>query len=310
MTFLFELSTGKLQKCKKRSVSDAKSLQTVELPTGSSKYVRNWVLFRKHRILRYKIKPHGFWHFPWGSSDNLSLSLRLDSDLHKSMGAFSWEFYREKKHGAQSSECTACGESKNGPANLQGVRQIQGKLKGTQKIMQKSWSSHLKPSTESTGAIYWIWEFSGSSTLKWISRCRLGRKPWELYTKETISAKLDPWNAISPGALDIKSRVGTQRFISYWWNRPKPWELSLKTNLRGPKPWELSFKTDLPKPKPWELSLKTNLQRPTPWELSLKTNPRGPELGTNCSSINRCVNVNPSMHLSMINMLTHHSIDA
>ena len=41
---------------KKHGVFDAKSLQTVELPTGSSKYVKNRVLFRKHRILRYKIK--------------------------------------------------------------------------------------------------------------------------------------------------------------------------------------------------------------------------------------------------------------
>ena len=35
---------------------DTKSLQTWELPTGSSKYVQNLVLFKKHRILRYKIK--------------------------------------------------------------------------------------------------------------------------------------------------------------------------------------------------------------------------------------------------------------
>ena len=64
MTCLLELSTGKLQKCKKHNVSGAKSLQTVELPTGSSKYVQHWVLFRKHRILRHKIKPRCFASFP------------------------------------------------------------------------------------------------------------------------------------------------------------------------------------------------------------------------------------------------------
>ena len=92
MTCLLELSTGKLQKCKKRCAFVAKSLQTVELPTGSSKYVKNRVLFKKHRILRNKIKPHVFCHFLWSSNVNLTFFLELDSDLHKSMGAFNWEF--------------------------------------------------------------------------------------------------------------------------------------------------------------------------------------------------------------------------
>ena len=56
IAFLLELSTGKLQKCQKHTVFDAKSLQTVELPTGSSKYVKNWVLFKKHRILLCVLK--------------------------------------------------------------------------------------------------------------------------------------------------------------------------------------------------------------------------------------------------------------
>ena len=83
---------------------------------------------------------------------------------------------------------------------------------------------------------------------------------------------------------------------SYRWNRPKPWELSLKTYLSAffpraltlkwlfresyrwnrPKPWELSLKTNPRRPKPWELSLKTNPQRPKPWELSLTTKPQRP----------------------------------
>ena len=92
MTFLLELSTGKLQKCQKHDVFDAKSLQTVELPTGSSKYVQNRGLFRKHRILRHKIKPRVFCHVHWSSNVNLTFFLELDSDLHKSMGAFNWEF--------------------------------------------------------------------------------------------------------------------------------------------------------------------------------------------------------------------------
>ena len=56
LTFFLELSTGKLQKCQKRCVFDAKSLQTWELLTGSSKYVKNHVLFRKHRIVFYVTK--------------------------------------------------------------------------------------------------------------------------------------------------------------------------------------------------------------------------------------------------------------
>ena len=75
MTCLLELSTGKLQKCKNHSVFDAKSLQTVELPTGSSKYVKNRVLFRKHRISRNNIKPQCFAPFPWSSNVNLPFFL-------------------------------------------------------------------------------------------------------------------------------------------------------------------------------------------------------------------------------------------
>ena len=97
MTCLLELSTGKLQKCKKRGVFDAKSLQTVELPTGSSKYVQNRVLFRKHRILHNKIKPQCFAPFPWSSNVNLTFFLQLDSDLHKCMGALDWESLCEQK---------------------------------------------------------------------------------------------------------------------------------------------------------------------------------------------------------------------
>ena len=57
MTCLLELSSGKLQKCQKRNVFEAKSLQTVELLTGISKYVQNRDIFKKHRILRNQIKP-------------------------------------------------------------------------------------------------------------------------------------------------------------------------------------------------------------------------------------------------------------
>ena len=97
MAFFLELSTGKLQKRKKRCVFDAKSLQTWELPTGSSKYVQNRVLFRKHRILRNKIKPSRFAQFPWSSNLNLCIFLRLNIDWHKSMVALNWESLCEQK---------------------------------------------------------------------------------------------------------------------------------------------------------------------------------------------------------------------
>ena len=97
MAFFLELSTGKLQKCKKHNVFDAKSLQTVELPTGSSKYDKNHVLSGKHRILRNKIKPQCFASFPRSSNLNLCIFLRLNIDLHKSMGALNWESLCEQK---------------------------------------------------------------------------------------------------------------------------------------------------------------------------------------------------------------------
>ena len=56
VAFVLELSTGKLQKFKKHNLFDTKSLQIGELPTRNPKFIKNRVLFRKHRILRYKIK--------------------------------------------------------------------------------------------------------------------------------------------------------------------------------------------------------------------------------------------------------------
>ena len=97
LAFVLELSTGKLQKCKKHSLFDAKSLQTVELPTGSSKYVQNRVIFEKHRILRNKIKPSRFAQFPWSSNLNLSISLELSNVSHKSIGALDWDSSCEQK---------------------------------------------------------------------------------------------------------------------------------------------------------------------------------------------------------------------
>ena len=107
LAFVLELSTGKLQTCKKRYLFDTKSLQIGELPTGSSKYVQNWVLFRKHRILRNKIKPSCFAQFPWSSNLNLSIFLQLSIDLHKNWGAPNWDLFMWKNHRAQNSECTA-----------------------------------------------------------------------------------------------------------------------------------------------------------------------------------------------------------
>ena len=113
LTFVLELSTGTLQKCKKHSLFDTKSLQIGELPTGSSKYVPNRVLFRKRRILRNRIKPSYFAQFPWSSNLNLSIFLQLSIDLHKNCGAIIWNSFLWKKHGAQNSKCTASWESKH-----------------------------------------------------------------------------------------------------------------------------------------------------------------------------------------------------
>ena len=63
---------------------------------------------------------------------------------------------------------------------------------------------------------------------------------------------------------------------SYRWNRPKPWELSLKTYLSAFFPRALTLKWLFResyrwnRPKPWELSLKTNPPRPKLWELLFK----------------------------------------
>ena len=97
-SFHSKLAFVKLQKCntKKLYLFDTKSLQIGELPTGSSKYVQNWIIFRKHRILRKIIKTLCFAQFPWSSNLNLSISLELSIDLHKNCGALNWDFFCEK----------------------------------------------------------------------------------------------------------------------------------------------------------------------------------------------------------------------
>jgi hypothetical protein len=52
-----ELSTGKLQKCRKHRTFVRQILIFVGLPTGTPKKAQNWYLFESHRILRDKIKP-------------------------------------------------------------------------------------------------------------------------------------------------------------------------------------------------------------------------------------------------------------
>ena len=95
--------------------------------TGSSKYVKNQVLFRKHRILRNKIKAPCFAAFPWSSNVNLCIFLRLNIDLHKSMGAVSWDLANGKNRGALNLKCIAWG----GDAKM--IQWIcRGKLSGTQ----------------------------------------------------------------------------------------------------------------------------------------------------------------------------------
>ena len=130
MAFFLELSTGKLQKCQKHNVFDAKSLQTVELPTGSSKYVQNRGLFKKHRILRNKIKPHVFCHFLWSSNVNLTFFLELDNDLHKSMGAFNWEF-KTMELRAQNAQLAG------GPKMIQRICGVFDKLRESYQKLQK-----------------------------------------------------------------------------------------------------------------------------------------------------------------------------
>ena len=60
MTCFLKLSTGKLNKCKKHEVFDMKILKFVPASIRSPKFIENWVLFRKHRILRNIIKTHLF----------------------------------------------------------------------------------------------------------------------------------------------------------------------------------------------------------------------------------------------------------
>ena len=60
MAFFLELSTGKLQKCKKTQRFWNEFLKFVPASIWNPKIVKNWVLFRKHRILRNIIKTHVF----------------------------------------------------------------------------------------------------------------------------------------------------------------------------------------------------------------------------------------------------------
>ena len=54
--------------------------------------VQNQSLFRKHRILRIKIKPLFLCHFPWSSELNLHNSTKLDKEHTWNSGALSWEW--------------------------------------------------------------------------------------------------------------------------------------------------------------------------------------------------------------------------
>ena len=101
LAFVLELSTGKLQKCKKHNVFSTNSLSVWELPTGNPTFVKNWVLFRKHRILRNIIKRTCFFSgklpWKWISGGHLSSELQdlfqLEMFVKTAFPHFSWSSY-------------------------------------------------------------------------------------------------------------------------------------------------------------------------------------------------------------------------
>ena len=168
LAFVLELSSGKLQKCKKHYLFDTKFLQVGELPTGSSKYVPNQILFRKRRILRNKIKPSCFAQFPWSSNLNLSIFLELSNDLHENWGAPNWDLFSCKNHRAQNSECTASLKSKRFFAKnivfyVISLYWESQNMVSRRKIPWKWWP----PETKTMGAI-------AQNESKWTSRSLLG----------------------------------------------------------------------------------------------------------------------------------------
>ena len=73
LAFVLELSTGKLQTCKKTQRFWHKFLKFVPASIRSPQFIKNWVLFRKHRILQCVLKaPLKFRFFQNPGAQNLT----------------------------------------------------------------------------------------------------------------------------------------------------------------------------------------------------------------------------------------------
>jgi len=64
----------------KRCVFDQTKLSSVELSIGKRKLVQNQYMFRKHRILRIKIKTLFSGVFSWSSELNLHSFMEFDKE--------------------------------------------------------------------------------------------------------------------------------------------------------------------------------------------------------------------------------------
>ena len=156
-------------------------------------------------------------------------------------------------------------------------------------------------SCESTGALFWKIQFSGSSAWKWVSGSHLKRKlPWKLISGGILKRKL-PWKWVSRGHLKRKlpwkwvyrghldeapMEMGFPKPIVVplkkskninWFFRVKIWSISiLKWSLFSQLLRRPLFGV-LGVPKPWELSPIVlggqlgYLKRKLPWKWPSKT---------------------------------------
>ena len=127
------------------------------------KKVQNQRLFRKHRILRIKIKTLFLGLFSWSSEFNLYVRTQPIWILHKNRGASNWEWTPQKNHGAHDRICTADGEANRFSHKLQAFWQIKirpgafstFKPKAPQCCLQKFGAPvQERPLSQSPGALH------------------------------------------------------------------------------------------------------------------------------------------------------------
>ncbi len=91
--YLFwELSFKQMKNAITHCIFEHETWSYVELSIGKWNQVPNQYMFRKHRILRIKIKPLFLGLFLCRSELNLHISLSLMRNLPKSRGALSWDW--------------------------------------------------------------------------------------------------------------------------------------------------------------------------------------------------------------------------